>query len=80
MAKKYRIEFTDDDMDNMKLYIDEEEKLINFLKLTYHTNEGSKKCTKKVVLRYLEPNTYEVKFDVLGNQLGLFDIMPSDFD
>ena len=80
MAKKYRIEFTDDDMDNMKLYIDEEEKLINFLKLTYHTNEGSKKGKKKVVLRYLEPNTYEVKFDVLGNQLGLFDIMPSDFD
>lgn len=80
MAKKYRIEFTDDDMDNMKLYIDEEEKVINFLKLTYHTNEDSKKGTKKVVLRYLEPNTYKVKFDVLGNQLGLFDIMPSDFD
>lgn len=74
MAKKYRIEFTDDDMGNMKLYIDEEEKLINFLKLTY------KKGTKKVVLRYLEPNTYEVKFDVLGNQLGLLDIVPSDFD
>lgn len=74
MAKKYRIEFTDDDMGNMKLYIDEEEKLINFLKLTY------KKGTKKVVLRYLEPNTYEVKFDVLGNQLGLLDIVPNDFD
>lgn len=74
MAKKYRIEFTDDDMENMKLYINEEEKLINFLKLTY------KKGTKKVVLRYLEPNTYEVKFDVLGNQLGLLDIVPSDFD
>lgn len=74
MAKKYRIEFTDDDMWNMKLYIDEEEKLINFLKLTY------KKGTKKVVLRYLEPNTYEVKFDVLGNQLGLLDIVPNDFD
>lgn len=74
MAKKYRIEFTDDDMENMKLYINEEEKLINFLKLTY------KKGTKKVVLRYLEPNTYEVKFDVLGNQLGLLDIMPRDFD
>lgn len=74
MAKKYRIEFTDDDMENMKLYINEEEKLINFLKLTY------KKVTKKVVLRYLEPNTYEVKFDVLGNQLGLLDIVPSDFD
>lgn len=74
MAKKYRIEFTDDDIGNMKLYIDEEEKLINFLKLTY------KKGTKKVVLRYLEPNTYEVKFDVLGNQLGLLDIVPNDFD
>lgn len=74
MAKKYRIEFTDDDMENMKLYINEEEKLINFLKLTY------KKGTKKVVLRYLEPNTYEVKFDVLGNHLGLLDIVPSDFD
>ena len=74
MVKKYRIEFTDDDIGNMKLYIDEEEKLINFLKLTY------KKGTKKVVLRYLEPNTYEVKFDVLGNQLGLLDIVPSDFD
>ncbi|MDE1506713.1 hypothetical protein [Ligilactobacillus salivarius] len=74
MARKYRIEFTDDDMGNMKLYIDEEEKLINFLKLTY------KKGTKKVVLRYLEPNTYEVKFDVLGNQLGLLDIVPNDFD
>lgn len=74
MAKKYRIEFTDDDMGNMKLYIDEEEKLINFLKLTY------KKGTKKVVLRYLEPNIHEVKIDVLGNQLGLWDIMPSDFD
>lgn len=74
MARKYRIEFTDDDMGNMKLYIDEEEKLINFLKLTY------KKGTKKVVLRYLEPNTYEVKFDVLGNQLGLLDIVPSDFN
>ena len=74
MAKKYRIEFTDDDMGNMKLYIDEEEKLINFLKLTY------KKGTKKVVIRYLEPNTYEVKFDVLGNQLGLLDIVPNDFD
>lgn len=74
MAKKYRIEFTDDDMENMKLYINEEEKLINFLKLTY------KKGTKKVVLRYLEPNTYKVKFDVLGNQLGLLDIVPSDFD
>ena len=74
MAKKYRIEFTDDDMENMKLYINEEEKLINFLQLTY------KKGTKKVVLRYLEPNTYEVKFDVLGNQLGLLDIVPSDFD
>ena len=74
MAKKYRIEFTDDDMGNMKLYINEEEKLINFLKLTY------KKGTKKVVLRYLEPNTYEVKFDVLGNQLGLLDIVPNDFD
>lgn len=61
-------------MGNMKLYIDEEEKLINFLKLTY------KKGTKKVVLRYLEPNTYEVKFDVLGNQLGLLDIVPNDFD
>ena len=80
MAKKYRIEFTDDDMENIKLYIDEEEKLINFLKLTYHTNEGSKKGIKKVMLRYLEPNTYEVKFDVLGNQLGLWDIVPSDFD
>ncbi len=74
MVKKYRIEFTDDDIGNMKLYIDEEEKLINFLKLTY------KKGTKKVVLRYLEPNTYEVKFDVLGNQLGLLDIVPNDFD
>jgi len=74
MTRKYRIEFTDDDMGNMKLYIDEEEELINFLKLTY------KKGTKKVVLRYLEPNTYEVKFDVLGNQLGLLDIVPSDFD
>ena len=80
MAKKYRIEFTDDDMQNMKLYIDEEEKPINFMKLTYHTDEGCKKGTKKVVLRYLEPNTYKVKFDVLGNQLGLWDIMPSDFD
>lgn len=74
MAKKYKIEFTDDDMENMKLYIDGEEKLINFLKLTY------KKGTKKVVLRYLEPNTYEVKFDVLGNQIGLLDIVPNDFD
>lgn len=80
MAKKYRIEFTDDDMENIKLYIDGEEKQINFLKLTYHTDEGCKKGTKKVVLRYLEPNTYKVKFDVLGNQLGLWDIMPSDFD
>lgn len=80
MAKKYRIEFTDDDIENMKLYIDEEEKPINFLKLTYHTDEGYEKGTKKVVLRYLEPNTYEVKFDVLGNQLGLLDIVPSDFD
>lgn len=80
MAKKYRIEFTDDDMDNIKLYIDEEEKLINFLKLTYHTDESYKKGTKKAVLRYLEPNTYKVKFDVLGNQLGLLDIVPSDFD
>lgn len=80
MAKKYRIEFTDEDMDNMKLYIDEEEKGINFLKLTYHTDESYKKSTKKVVLRYLEPNTYEVKFDVLGNQLGLLDIVPNDFD
>lgn len=53
MAKKYRIEFTD---------------------------EGYKKGTKKVVLRYLEPNTYKVKFDVLGNQLGLLDIVPNDFD
>lgn len=80
MAKKYRIEFTDDDMENMRLYIDGEEKPINFLKLTYHTDEGYKKGIKKVVLRYLEPNTYEVKFDVLGNQLGLFDIAPSDFN
>lgn len=80
MAKKYKIEFTDDDMENMKLYIDGEEKLINFLKLKYHTDESYKKGTKKVVLRYLEPNTYEVKFDVLGNQLGLLDIVPSDFD
>ena len=80
MVKKYRIEFTDDDMENMKLYIDGEEKPINFLKLTYHTDEGYKKGTKKVVLRYLEPNTYEVKFDVLGNQLGLWDIVPSDFN
>ena len=80
MAKKYRIEFTDDDMDNIKLYIDGEEKPINFLKLTYHTDEGYKKGAKKVVLRYLEPNTYEVKFDVLGNQLGLLDIVPSDFN
>ena len=80
MAKKYRIEFTDDDMDNIKLYIDGEEKPINFLKLTYHTDEGYKKGIKKVVLRYLEPNTYEVKFDVLGNQLGLLNIVPSDFD
>ena len=80
MAKKYRIEFTDDDMDNIKLYIDGEEKPINFLKLTYHTDEGCKKGTKKVVLRYLEPNTYKVKFDVLGNQLGLLDIVPSDFE
>lgn len=80
MAKKYRIEFTDDDMDNMKLYIDEEEKEINFLKLTYRTDESYKKGTKKVVLRYLEPNTYKVKFDVLGNQLGLLDIVPSNFD
>ncbi|MCZ0744728.1 hypothetical protein [Ligilactobacillus sp. UO.C109] len=80
MAKKYRIEFTDDDIENMKLYIDEEEKLINFMKLTYHTDESCKKGTKKVVLRYLEPNTYEVKFDVLGNQLGLWDIVPSDFN
>lgn len=80
MAKKYKIEFTDDDMDNIKLYIDGEEKPINFMKLTYHTDEGCKKGTKKVVLRYLEPNTYKVKFDVLGNQLGLWDIMPSDFD
>ena len=54
MAKKYRIEFTDDDIENMKLYIDEEEKPINFLKLTYHTDEGYEKGTKKVVLRYLE--------------------------
>lgn len=80
MAKKYKIEFTDDDMENMKLYIDEEEKPINFMKLTYHTDEGCKKGTKKVVIRYLEPNTYEVKFDVLGNQLGLLDIVPSDFN
>ena len=80
MAKKYRIEFTDDDIENMKLYIDGEEKPINFLKLTYHTDDGYKKGTKKVVLRYLEPNTYKVKFDVLGNQLGLLDIVPSDFD
>ena len=80
MVKKYRIEFTDDDMENMKLYIDGEEKPINFLKLTYHTDEGYKKGIKKVVLIYLEPNTYEVKFDVLGNQLGLLDIVPSDFD
>ena len=80
MVKKYRIEFTDDDMENMKLYIDGEEKPINFLKLTYHTDESYKKGIKKVVLRYLEPNTYEVKFDVLGNQLGLFDIAPSDFN
>ena len=65
MAKKYKIEFTDDDMDNIKLYIDGEEKPINFLKLTYHTDEGCKKGIKKVVLRYLEPNTYKVKFDVL---------------
>lgn len=79
MAKKYRIEFTDD-MENMKLYINEEEKLINFIKLTYHTDESDKKGTKRVVLRYLEPNTYKVKFDVLGNQLGLLDIVPSDFD
>lgn len=80
MAKKYRIEFTDDDMDNIKLYIDGEEKLINFLKLTYHTDESYKKGTKKVVLRYLEPNTCKTKFDILGNQLGLWDIVPSDFD
>ena len=80
MAKKYRIEFTDDDMENMKLYIDEEEKLISFMKLTYRTDESYKKGTKKVVLRYLEPNTYKVKFDVLGNQLGLLDIVPNDFD
>ena len=80
MVKKYRIEFTDDDMENMKLYINGEEKPINFLKLTYHTDESYKKGIKKIVLRYLEPNTYEVKFDVLGNQLGLLDIVPSDFD
>lgn len=47
MAKKYRIEFTDDDMENMKLYIDEEEKLISFMKLTYHTNESYKKRYKE---------------------------------
>ena len=46
MAKKYRIELTDDDMDNIKLYIDGEEKLINFLKLTYHTDESYKKGTR----------------------------------
>lgn len=80
MAKKYRIEFTDDDMKSTKLYIDEEEKPINFIKLTYHTDESYKKGIKKVVLRYLEPNIHEVKIDVLGNQLGLWDIMPSDFD
>lgn len=80
MAKKYRIEFTDDDIENMKLYIDGEEKLINFLKLTYHTDEQDKKGAKKAVLRYFEPNTYKVKIDVLGNQLGLWDIVPSDFD
>lgn len=79
MDKKYRIEFTDD-MGNMKLYINGEEKPINFLKLTYHTDRSYEKGIKKVVLRYLEPNTYEVKFDVLGNQLGLLDIVPSDFD
>ena len=60
--------------------INVEEKEINFLKLTYRTDESYKKGTKKVVLRYLEPNTYKVKFDVLGNQLGLLDIVPSDFD
>ena len=80
MAKKYRIEFTDDDMDNIKLYIDGEEKLINFLKLTYHTDESYEKGIKKAVLRYLEPNTYKVKIDVLGNQLGLLDIVPNNFD
>ena len=47
MAKKYKIEFTDDDMDNIKLYIDGEEKQINFLKLTYHTDEGCKKRPKE---------------------------------
>lgn len=80
MAKKYRIEFTDDDMENMKLYINGEEKPINFLKLTYHTDESYKKGIKKAVLRYLEPNTYKVKIDVLGNQFGLFDIAPSNFN
>lgn len=39
-----------------------------------------KKGIKKAVLRYLEPNTYKVKIDVLGNQLGLLDIVPNNFD
>ncbi|MEF2760515.1 MAG: hypothetical protein U0N29_03735 [Ligilactobacillus salivarius] len=79
MDKKYRIEFTDD-MENMKLYINGEEKPINFLKLTYHTDGSYEKGIKKAVLRYLEPNTYKVKIDVLGNQLGLLDIVPNNFD
>ncbi len=80
MAKKYRIEFTDDDMENMKLYIDEQEKPINFVKLTYHTNEQNKKGTKKAVLRYFESNTHIMKTDIIGNEIGLLDIVPFDFD
>lgn len=46
MAKKYKIEFTDD-MENMKLYINGEEKPINFLKLTYHTDGSYEKRYKE---------------------------------
>lgn len=80
MAKKYRIEFTDDDMGNMKLYINEKEKPINFIKLTYHTDEHNKKGTKKAVLRYFESNTHIMKTDIVGNEISLLDIVPFDFD
>ena len=48
--------------------------------LTYHSDGSYEKGIKKAVLRYLEPNTYKVKIDVLGNQLGLLDIVPNNFD
>lgn len=78
MCKKYTIEFFEDDVQNMKLYIDDELVPIDFMKLTYHTDTDSKQGIKKAVFRYFDGQT--PKIDVLGNPLGILDVIPSDLE